>query len=102
MSEVKPQIDRPNDSTTIKEIEYDGYKFSVDTDDLDNVDTLELIERIENKNQIGVIIPLLKLLITDEGYDKMKDHFVTNYGKFRATALVEVYQAIIAKYDPKG
>lgn len=94
-------LETTNPEQNKKEIEFDGYNFTVDMSMLDDVEMLEILDRIENRNQIGAIIPLLKLLITDKGYDDMKAYFVGKYGKFKATTLVEIYRAMIAKYDPK-
>jgi outer membrane protein assembly factor BamA len=90
-----------NPTPTIKELEIDGYKFTVDTDLLDNVDAFEHIDRIENQQQIAAIVPLLKFLIGDQGYDDMKAHYVKTEGKFRLTKLSKVYELIIENFDPK-
>ena len=98
---------------TVKEIEVDGYKFMVDTDLLDDVETFELIDRIENKNQIAAIVPLLEFIIGPAAYQQMKAHFATadaaahvdqeGYkGRFRLSKLQQVYLAIVEKFDPKG
>lgn len=100
-------------NTNVKEIELEGYKFTVDTDLLDDVEAFEYIDRIENKGQTAGIVPLIKFLIGDDGYDKMKDYFAAKdaeahkeeegyKGRFRVTQLVKVYEVIIAKFDPKG
>lgn len=98
--------------STIKEIEVDGYKFTVDTDRLDDVEALEIIERIENKGQVAAVVPLLKLILGNQEYQKMKVAFAEldakahpddkDYnGRFRVEKLSNVYLAIIAKFDPK-
>ena len=95
-----------------KEIELEGYKFTVDTDLLDDVEAFEHIDRIENKGQVAGIVPLLKFLIGEQGYDHMKQHFaqkdaeenkgVAGYkGRFRISKLSKVYETIIANFDPK-
>lgn len=85
-----------------KELEIDGYKFIVDTDLLDDVEAFEIIDRIENKNEVTAVVPLLKFLIGEKGYDDMKAHFVKKEGRFRVTKLSQVYQVIVADFDPKG
>lgn len=105
------------EKSTVKELELDGYKFTVDTDLLDDVDAFELIDRIENKGQVVAVVPLLTFLIGDKAYAEMKAHFAaadkkehlakhpeaTDYkGKFRVSKLSEVYQKIIENFDPKG
>jgi len=86
---------------TTKELEFEGYKFTVDTDLIDDVEALEIIDRIENKGQIAAVVPFLSFLIGKDGYEQMKAHFVKTEGKFRATKLAEVYKIIINNFDPK-
>lgn len=109
----------PNEenSNTIKQVEVDGYKFTVDTDALDDVESLEIIERIENKGQVAAVVPLLKQILGAYEYEKMKSAFSEidynehikkfpdhkDYkGRFRVEKLSNVYLAIIEKFDPKG
>lgn len=86
----------------IKKLEHDGFKFTVDTDLLDDVEVLELIDRIESKNQIAAILPLLDFLIGPDEVAKMRAHFVKKYDRFRITKLTEIYEVIIDNFDPKG
>lgn len=104
-------------ASKVKEVTVEGYAFTVDTDLLDDVEAFEYIDRIENKGQVAAIVPLLKFLISDKGYDEMKAHFTKvdsdehakanpddkDYkGRFRVSKLNEVYMAIIEQFDPKG
>lgn len=104
------------EKSTIKDIEVDGYKFTVDTDSLDDVESLEIIERIENSGQVAAVIPLLKQILGDAEYNKMKvafseldakKHAETHpddkayKGRFRIEKLSAVYLAIIDQFDPK-
>jgi len=110
---VKTESDSQNaPKDNIKVIEIQGYKFGVDTDLLDDVEAFEYIDRIENKQQIAAIVPLLTFLIGDAAYQDMKAHFakldaeanagVLGYkGRFRISKLNDVYMAIIEKFDPK-
>ena len=99
--------------TGVKEIELEGYKFTVDTDLLDDVEAFEYIDRIENKGQVAAIVPLLTFLIGEKAYVDMKAHFsakdaeehknIPDYkARFRIGQLNKVYLAIIEKFDPKG
>lgn len=88
-------------TSTIKELEIEGYKFTVDTDLIDDVEAFEIIDRIENKGQVAAIVPLLHFLIGTDGYNAMKAHFVKQDGKFRVSKLSKVYQTIVEKFDPK-
>ncbi len=104
------------EKSTVKEIELDGYKFTVDTDLIDDVDAFEHIDRIENKGQVAAVVPLLTFLIGDKGYQEMKAFYAKadadahakehpddkDYkGKFRVSQLSKVYSKIIENFDPK-
>lgn len=100
----KKQATKPKDAdknSTVKELEIEGYKFTVDTDLLDDVEAFEHIDRIENKGQTAAIVPLLHFIIGEDGYNDMKAHFVEKEGRFRITKLAKVYEVIIANFDPK-
>lgn len=99
--------------STVKEIEVDGYKFEVDTDLIDDVDSLEYLERIENAGQVAAVLPLLKHIMGNAQYEKLKAYFIekdaeehkgqVNYRpRMRMEKLQEVYIAILEKFDPKG
>lgn len=110
----------PKPQSTVQTIEVDGYVFKADTDLLDDVETLSLIERIENKGQVTAVLPLLQLILGDEQYIAMKEHFTKkdaadhlaeNPGKqslegykprFRIQQMNRVYMAIIEKFNPKA
>lgn len=105
--------DTEQDNSAVKQIEVDGYKFMVDPDLLDDVETFELIDRIENKNQIVAIVPLLEFIIGAEAYQQMKAHFTKldaeahkdqkDYkARFRLSKLQQVYLAIVEQYNPKA
>jgi hypothetical protein len=109
----KKPVSENDISSSIKELEYDGYKFKVDTDLLDDVEAFEYIDRIENKGQGGAIVPLITFMIGDQGLADMKAHFakkdaeahadIPNYkGRFRVSQLIKVYETIVAEFDPKG
>lgn len=98
--EAKNPKDQKTETT--KELEFEGYKFTVDTDLLDDVEAFEHIDRIENKGQVAAIVPLLNFLIGPDEYEKMKAHFVEKEGKFRLTTLTKIYEVIIENFDPKG
>lgn len=96
----------------LKTLEYDGYKFTVDTDLLDDVEAFEYIDRIENKGQTYGIVPLLNFIIGAEEYEKMKQYFtaqdaeankhIKGYkGRFRLTKLSKIYEVLVENFDPK-
>lgn len=105
--------DKAKQPSSVKELEFEGYKFKVDTDLLDDVDAFEHIDRIENKGQVVAVVPLLTFLIGEQGYQDMKAHFAAKdaeehkgeegyKGKFRVTKLSKIYELIVEKFDPKG
>lgn len=96
------EITPPSSTTGPKQLEFEGYKFTVDTDLIDDVEAFEIIDRIENKGQSAAIVPLLKFLIGAQGYEEMKAYFVQRDGRFRVTKLMQIYQVIVSNYDPKG
>lgn len=85
-----------------KELEFEGYKFKVDTDLLDDVEAFEIIDRIENKGQVAAVVPLLEFLIGKDGFADMKAHFVKKEGRFRVSKLSKIYEVIVENFDPKG
>lgn len=68
-------------TSTIQEINLDGYSFKVDTDLMDDVEAFEYIDRIENKGQVAAIVPLLTFMIGDKEYAKLKAYFTEKDGK---------------------
>jgi hypothetical protein len=109
--------DADTNTSEIKEIEVDGYKFTVDTDKLDDVEALDFIERIENKGQVAAVLPLLKFMLDDTEYEQMRKAFIeidakehkdknpnsknAYHPRFRINKLNAVYLAIIEKFNPK-
>lgn len=102
----------PVETSTTKELDFEGYKFKVDTDLLDDVDAFALINKIENENQITAVVPLMHFLIGKPEFDKMKQHFVEKDAeehkdekgykpRLRIGKLGDIYQVIIKNFDPK-
>lgn len=83
------------------DIEYDGYKFVVDSALLDDVEIVDLIERIEAGKSLKATVEFLHYLIGKQGYEDMKAFFVKRDGRFKLTKLTRVYYAIFEKFDPK-
>lgn len=113
MADETPAQTPTAEQSTVKEIDVKGYKFNVDTDLLDDVDSLEFIERIESKGQTAVVLPLLKHILGNEEFEKLKAHFIAEDAKehegkegykprMRIEVLSDTYLAIIEKFDPKG
>lgn len=104
--------DTAPETATTKELDFEGYKFKVDTDLLDDVDAFALINKIENENQITAVVPLMHFLIGKEEFDKLKAHFVAKDAeahkdekgykpRLRIAKLGDIYQVIIKNFDPK-
>lgn len=84
----------------IKTVEIDGYKLEFDQNNLDDVEVFELINAIE-EGEVQKTAKLLKLLIGENEYNKVKDFFVNKYGRFPISKLTEVYTAIFQGASPK-
>lgn len=83
------------------DVEFEGYKFKVDTGLLDDVDALDLIDRIENQSNMKAIVDFLHYLIGPEAYEDMKAYFVKKDGRFKISKLTQIYVTIFDKFDPK-
>ncbi len=86
----------------IKDVNFDGYEFQVDTNVLDDVEIVELIDLIENKQNLKAIVDFLIYLLGEDGYKSMKEYFVKKDGRFKLSSLSKIYQAIFENFDPKG
>ena len=84
------------------DVEFDGYKFVVDTGLLDDVEIVDLIDRIETGKSLKAVVEFLHYLIGKDGYAQMQAYFVERDGRFKLTKLSRVYYAIFEKFDPKG
>lgn len=91
----------PPATNTIKEVEYEGFKFKFDSDKIDDVEVVEMAAKIE-EGKPALIIDFIKLLVGDDGYTAMKDYFVEKDGKFRLTTLTNIFEVIFKQFDPKG
>lgn len=114
--------EKPVETSTTQELEFEGYKFKVDTDLLDDVDAFALINKIENENQLTAIVPLMYYLVGKPEFNKMKDYFAqkdaeehaaelekagkpaepTYKPRMRLNKLGELYQVLIKDFNPKG
>lgn len=104
LQDTKAELEKATEQLKgeVKSMEYDGYKFDVDTGLMDDVDALEMIDSIENQNNMKTIIDFLQYLIGKDGYEKMRAHFVEKEGRFKISTLSKIYVAIFEQYDPKG
>lgn len=83
------------------DVEFDGYKFTVDTGLLDDVGIVDLIDRIETGKSLKAVVEFLHYLVGEDGYKEMEAFFVKRDGRFKLTKLSRVYYAIFEKFDPK-
>lgn len=103
-----PPTDKPTPPTPVdfkgevKEVEFEGYKFTVDTGLMDDVEVLDMLDQIENQDRPRVIIDFLVLLLGQAGYETMKAYYVKKDGRFKLSTLTGIYQNIFADFDPKG
>ena len=103
MADVKAQAAEVADALKgeLIDVEFEGYKFKVDTGLLDDVDALDLIDKIENQSNMKAIVDFLQYLIGPDGYEQMKAYFVKKEGRFKISKLTQIYVAIFEKFDPK-
>lgn len=92
----------PDFKGEIKDVEFEGYKFTVDTSKMDDVEVLDMLDQIEHQDRPRVIIDFLVLLLGQAGYDEMKAYYVKKDGRFKLSTLTGIYQNIFADFDPKG
>lgn len=84
----------------IKKVEIDGYKLEFDQNNLNDVEVFELINDIDN-GEVQKTATLIKLLLGEGEYDKIKNYFKEKYGRFTISKLTEVYIAIFQSANPK-
>lgn len=92
---VVPPVD------TMKEVTVEGYTFKFDGELIDDVEVIERVAKIE-EGQTGEIIEFVKFLLGADGYQDMKNYFVTKVGKFKLSTLMQIFEAIFHEFDPKG
>lgn len=87
----------------IKVIEFDGYKVAKPSEDvLDNADVFDLIDDIQAGGENNLkIIKLLKALVGNDEYAKMREFFIKKDGKFSASKASEFAGKILESFDPK-
>lgn len=86
-----------------KSIEFDGYKIKAPSEDvLDNADIFDLLDDIQAGNENNLkLVKLLKALVGENEYKKMRDYFVKKDGKFSATKAGEITGKILESFSPK-
>lgn len=84
----------------IRHIEYQGYKADVDMDVLDDVRFLELTDEVM-KSDTG-LIPLMRFVFGEDGYEKMKAYFVKKEGRLKISTLGEIYGQLFNQVPPKA
>lgn len=83
----------------IKHIEFEGYEFDVDMDNFDDVDFFTLSD--EATTNVSKLIPITKLVLGEDGYEKLKAYFVKKDGKLGMNKLSLIYAKILEIEDPK-
>lgn len=82
-----------------KTIEIDGVKFEVEEDIMEDVGILEIWSEIETNP--AAILKLVKLVLGEDGYEKIKAHFVEKNGRMKISDVGVVVDQI-AKAFPKA
>ena len=86
----------------MQDIDFKGYVIKANVDSIDDVKTLDTIRAIQRDKDISEVLPFLKRIIGEDGYNAMEQHFVEIEGKFKLTYLMEIFEVIMSKFDPKG
>lgn len=90
MNEKKPNIEH---------IEFEGYEFDVDMDNFDDVEFFTLSD--EAMTRPAKLIDITKLVLGQDGYEKLKAYFVKKDGKLTMSKLSDIYSKILKIEDPK-
>lgn len=77
----------------------DGLEIEVNGDFMDDVETLEVMDRITTDP--GAIIPFVKKIFGEEGYLKVKEHYVKKNGRMTIDKLNDVINTVAAAF-PKA
>lgn len=87
----------------IKTINFDGYSLTIPSEDvLDNADIFDLLDDIQNGGENNLkLIKLLKALLGQEEYDKLRNYFVKKDGKFSASNAGEICGKVLESFSPK-
>lgn len=84
---------------TIKKIKVDGVELTVDLKNVDDMDFLELSDRVQK--DITAYPALLKMLIGEETYSKVREHYKKKNGKFTTNDASNIFESILKLVDPK-
>ncbi len=85
---------------TKKNLEFEGFKFSIDANAVDDMEFLELSEKV-NSGNIEFYPKLIRKLLGDDTYEDAKAYFSEKYGKFSATKCSQLFSRAIEQADPK-
>lgn len=85
---------------TLKDLDFDGFKYTIDTDIVDDMDFLELTDQIEN-GAIQKYPTLVKKFLGEEQYKKLREYMLKKHGKFSATKCGDFFEFTIKSLDPK-
>lgn len=86
-----------------KIIEFDGYKIAKPSADvLDNADIFDILDDLQNGGENNLkLIKLLKAILGESEYAKMREYFVKKDGKFSASKAGEIAGKLLESFDPK-
>lgn len=83
-----------------KNLEFEGFKFKIDTSAVDDMEFLELSEKVSSGG-IEFYPKLVRKLLGDDTYESAKAYFADKYGKFSATKCSQLFSKAIEQADPK-
>lgn len=85
---------------TIKNLDFDGFKYTIDTNVVDDMDFLELSDAV-SEGAIQKYPALVRLFVGKAQYDKLREFMTKKYGRFTATKCGEFFDHTIKSIDPK-
>lgn len=86
--------------TTIKHVEFEGYKFDVDLDVFDDVEFFKLADDLD-KGDTSKLIDIFVMALGQDGYDKLAAYFKKRDGRLRMSVLQKITNVIFGLADPK-
>lgn len=89
------------DEPKLKTVEFEGFKFEFDPNNVDDMEFLELTDLVETDKDVTKFPALTKMLMGEENYKRACEYFKEKYGKFTASKCAELFKCAINNTDPK-
>lgn len=75
-------------------------EFDIDPEVMDDIEVIEMLDNMDSKP--GAVVGLLKRILGDDLYAKVKEHYTAEYGRMSISKhLGEVFQAVFEAF-PKS